>query len=127
TRRQLFQVLGVAAVSAPLARALGQGSCAGRDKDTTAACNKTPIKAPFEPTGWKTVLLDHFTMQVTDPEREAAFYEAFLGWKPRSDDNGIIEMDMGDVGGVRIRGGYTPPPRGGGFAAGAGGGGGAGR
>ena len=64
TRRHLLQALGLAAVSVPLARALGQGSCAGRDRDTSAACNHTPFKAPFEPTGWKTVLLDHFKMQV---------------------------------------------------------------
>jgi hypothetical protein len=105
TRRHLLQALGLAAVSVPLARALGQGSCAGRDRDTSAACNHTPFKAPFEPTGWKTVLLDHFKMQVTDPEREAAFYAAFLGWKVRSNDESGIYMDIGDWGGVKIRGG----------------------
>ena len=89
SRRQLFQALGLAAASVPLvplARAFGQGQCAGRERDTSAACNKTPFKAPFEPTGWKTVLLDHFNMKVTEPEQEAAFYAAFLGWKVRSND-----------------------------------------
>ncbi len=111
SRRQLFQALGLVAVRrlVPLARAFGQGQCAGRDSDTTAACNKTPFKAPFEPTGWKTVLLDHFNMQVTDPEREAAFYAAFLGWKVRSNDGNEIYMDIGDWGGVKIRGGYVAP------------------
>lgn len=122
SRRQLFQALGLAAVSMPLARAMGQGGCAGRDKDTTAACNHTPFKAPFEPTGWKTVLLDHFNMQVTDPEREAAFYNAFLGWKVRSNDGNVIEMDIGDWGGVRIRGGFVPRGGGRGGNRGAGGG-----
>ena len=115
SRRQLFQALGLVAAAAPfvpLARAFGQGQCAGRDRDTTAACNKTPFKAPFEPTGWKTVLLDHFNMQVTDAEREAAFYAAFLGWKVRSNDGNEIYMDIGDWGGVKIRGGYVPPARG---------------
>src|SRR4051812_38228124 len=56
SRRQLFQALGLAAVAMPFARVLGQGQCAGRDRDTSSACNKTPFKAPFEPTGWKTVL-----------------------------------------------------------------------
>jgi catechol 2,3-dioxygenase-like lactoylglutathione lyase family enzyme len=121
SRRQLFQALGLAAVSMPLARALGQGSCAGRDRDTTAACNKTPFKAPFEPTGWKTVLLDHFNMQVTDPEREAAFYSAFLGWKVRSNDGNEIYMDIGDWGGVKIRGGYVNRGGGRGGVRGAGG------
>jgi catechol 2,3-dioxygenase-like lactoylglutathione lyase family enzyme len=123
SRRHLLQALGLAAVGAPLARAFGQGSCAGRpDRDTSAACNHTPFKAPFDPTGWKTVLLDHFNMQVTDPEREAAFYAAFLGWKVRSNDGNEIYMDIGDWGGVKIRGGYVN--RGGGRA---GGGRGAGR
>jgi catechol 2,3-dioxygenase-like lactoylglutathione lyase family enzyme len=123
SRRHLFQVLGLVAVSTPLARVLGQGQCAGRANDTTAACNKTPFKAPFEPTGWKTVLLDHFTMQVTDPEREAAFYSAFMGWKVRSNDGKEIYMDIGDWGGVKIRGGYVPQPggRGGGRNGGRGG------
>jgi catechol 2,3-dioxygenase-like lactoylglutathione lyase family enzyme len=122
SRRQLLQALGLAAVGAPLARAFGQGACAGRDRDTSVACNKTPMKAPFEPTGWKTVLLDHFSMQATDAEREAAFYAALMGWKVRSDDGNEIYMDIGDWGGVKIRGGYVP--RGGGRGRGAGGGGG---
>ncbi|HEY9225215.1 MAG TPA: hypothetical protein VIP11_01125, partial [Gemmatimonadaceae bacterium] len=83
SRRHLLQALGLAAVSVPLSRAFPQGQCAGRDRDSSAACNKAPFKAPFESTGWKTVLLDHFSMQVTDPEREAAFYAALMGWKVR--------------------------------------------
>jgi catechol 2,3-dioxygenase-like lactoylglutathione lyase family enzyme len=136
SRRRLLQALGVAGVGAagvalPAARLFGQGQCAGRDKDTTAVCNKTLAKAPFKPTGWKTVLLDHFTMQVTDPEQEAAFYTALMSWKVRSNDSNGIMMDIGNWGGVRIRGGYTPPPRaargaGRGGAGGAGGAGGRG-
>ena len=113
SRRQLLQALGLAAVSMPLARAFGQGQCAGRDRDTSAACNHTPFKPPFEATGWRTVLLDHFSMQATDHEREAAFYAAFLGWKVRSNDGKEIYMDIGDWGGVKIRGGYVPRPGGG--------------
>jgi catechol 2,3-dioxygenase-like lactoylglutathione lyase family enzyme len=129
TRRQLFQALGLAAVaSTPFARrAWAQGQCAGRDRDTTAACNHAPMKAPFEPTGWKTVLLDHFTCHVTDAEREAAFYDALLGWKVRSNDGQTIAMDIGDWGGVEFRGGYVPPARGAGRGAGRAGGGGGGR
>src|SRR6185503_18547721 len=100
SRRQLFQALGLAAVaSTPFARRpFAQGQCAGRDRDTTAACNHTPAKAPFDPTGWKT----------------------------RSNDGQTIAMDIGDWGGVEFRGGYTPPARGAGRGGG-GGGGGAGR
>jgi catechol 2,3-dioxygenase-like lactoylglutathione lyase family enzyme len=112
SRRHLLQALGLAAVAMPLSRVLGQGQCAGRAADSTAACNKTPFKAPFEPTGWKTVLLDHFNMQVTDAEREAAFYAALMGWKVRSNDGKEISMDIGDWGGVKIRGGYVPRPGG---------------
>ena len=85
------------------------------------------MKAPFQPTGWKTVLLDHFNMQVTEPEKEAAFYAALMGWKVRSNDSSGIYMDIGDWGGVKIRGGYTPPARGQGRGGGGGGGGGGGR
>src|SRR6185436_17326895 len=99
------------------------GSCAGRDADTTARCTKTPMKAPFKPTGWKTVLLDHFSMKVTDAEKEAAFYAAFLGWKVRSNDANGIYMDIGDWGGVIIKGGYTRPPNTGGGGGGGGRGG----
>lgn len=122
SRRHLLQALGMAAVAAPLARAFGQGQCAGRDRDTTAACNKTPFKAPFDSTGWKTVLLDHFNMHVTDAEREAAFYAALMGWKVRSNDGNEIYMDVGDWGGVKIRGGYVPTGGGRGGSPGGGGG-----
>jgi catechol 2,3-dioxygenase-like lactoylglutathione lyase family enzyme len=126
SRRQLLKALGFAAVAtpfaAPLSRLFGQGSCAGRDRDTTAACIKVPMKAPFAPTGWKTVLMDHFSLKVTDAEREAAWYAAFLGWKVRSNDDNGIYMDIGDWGGVIIKGGYTPPPGGGRGGRGAGGG-----
>ena len=124
SRRHLLKILGVTAVGVPFARALGQGSCAGRDRDTTAACNHMPFKAPFEPTGWKTVLLDHFNLQVVDAEREAAFYAALLGWKVRSNTANEIYMDIGDWGGVKIRPGYVAPPRGAGGGRRGGGGGG---
>jgi catechol 2,3-dioxygenase-like lactoylglutathione lyase family enzyme len=115
SRRQLLQALGfaAAATAVPLNRMFAQGRCAGRDTDTTAACGKVPMKAPFASTGWKTVLMDHFSMKVTDAEKEAAWYAAFLGWKVRSNDANGIYMDIGDWGGVIIQGGYTPPAGGG--------------
>ncbi len=133
SRRQILKALGMAAVASPFAgsfsRAFAQGQCAGRASDTTASCLKTLMPAPFKPTGWKTTLMDHFSMKVTDAEREAAWYAAFLGWKVRSNDANGIYMDIGDWGGVIIQGGYTPPPRGagGGGGRGAAGAGGAGR
>jgi catechol 2,3-dioxygenase-like lactoylglutathione lyase family enzyme len=110
SRRQLLRALGIATAATALPMKLfAQGQCAGRAADTTAACQKTPMKAPFAPTGWKTVLMDHFSMKVTDAEQEAAWYAAFLGWKVRSNDANGIYMDIGDWGGVIIKGGYTPP------------------
>jgi hypothetical protein len=82
TRRQLFQALGIAAVAAPLTSALGQGRCGGA-RAGTAVCDTMPARLPFEPTGWHTVLLDHFSMQATDYEKEAAYYAALMGWKVR--------------------------------------------
>ena len=115
SRRQLLQALGLAAVAAPLS-AFGQGSCGGANAGTPQ-CNNTPLKPPFEPTGWKTVLLDHFSLQVAELDKEAAYYQALMGWKVRSNDGRKIVMDIGNFGGVVMRGGLpfapptpTPPP-----------------
>ncbi len=108
SRRQLLRALGIAAVAAPI-RAFGQGGCGG-DRAGTAACDKTPWKAPFAPTGWKTVLLDHFTLQVEDYQKEAAYYNALMNWKIRSDDGKQAVLDIGDWGAVIIRGGFVAPP-----------------
>ncbi len=109
SRRQLLQALGIAAVAAPVS-ALAQGRCGGT-RAGSPECDRTPAKPPFEPTGWKTVLLDHFTMQCEDPRREAAYYTTLMNWKVRSDDGSTIVLDIGDdVGGVVIRGGYQGPP-----------------
>src|SRR5579884_2699326 len=107
SRRRLLQALGLAAAAAPMA-AFGQGQCGG-DKAGTPQCNTTPMKAPFEPTGWKTVLLDHFNMQVAELDKEAAYYSALMGWKVRSNDGTTIVMDIGNWGGVVMRGGLPLP------------------
>jgi len=110
SRRHLLQALGVAAVAAPLTAAFGQGRC-GSGRAGTAACDTVPMKAPFEPTGWKTVYMDHFSLQVEDYKKEAGYYAALMGWKVRSDDGTKAVMDMGDdAGSVIIRGGYVAPP-----------------
>jgi catechol 2,3-dioxygenase-like lactoylglutathione lyase family enzyme len=111
SRRQLLQALGVAVAVRPLS-ALAQG-------------NTTPAQPPFEPTGWTTVLLDHFSAQVADYQKEAAYYAALMNWKIRSDDGTKAVLDIGDWGGLVIRSGFpvpTPapapaPPAGGGTAA----------
>src|ERR1051325_9507747 len=104
SRRQLLQTLGLAAVGAPIASAIGQGRCRDTHNETPA-CDATAIKPVFEPTGWKTVLLDHLSMQVADHEKEAAFFNALMGWKVRSVDATSAVLDIGDFGGIVIRGG----------------------
>ncbi len=108
SRRQLLRALGLAAAAAPMA-AFGQGQCGGA-RAGTPECNTTPMPAPFAPTGWKTVLLDHFSLQVAELDKEAAYYSALMGWKVRSNDGMRIVMDIGTIGSVIMRGGLPLPP-----------------
>jgi catechol 2,3-dioxygenase-like lactoylglutathione lyase family enzyme len=101
TRRQLIQSLALAAVAAaPDASALAQ---------TAAAAPKPPIPQAFEPTGWKTVWLDHISFQVSDYRRSAAFYRDLMGWTIRN-DNGTSQatMNINGLGGIIIRNGRAP-------------------
>jgi hypothetical protein len=108
SRRQLLAALGIAAAIRPAA-AIAQGQCGGA-RAGTPECNTTPAKLPFEPTGWNTVLLDHFTCQCVDYAKEAAYYQALMNWKIRSDDGKQAVLDIGDWGGLILRGGYVAPP-----------------
>src|ERR1700741_4493926 len=108
SRRQLLAALGIAVALRPAA-AFAQGQCGGERKGTPD-CDPTPAKLPFEPTGWKTVLLDHLSCQVVDYPKEAAYYAALMNWKIRSDDGKQAVLDIGDWGGLVIRGGYQAPP-----------------
>jgi catechol 2,3-dioxygenase-like lactoylglutathione lyase family enzyme len=95
SRRHALKVLGAAAAAAPITT-LAQGRC--MLTFGTPACNTTDITPLFEPTGWKTVALDHLTFQVADYQKEAAFYVALMGWKLRSDDGKQAVLDIGDWG-----------------------------
>jgi catechol 2,3-dioxygenase-like lactoylglutathione lyase family enzyme len=108
TRRRLLQLVAIALATRP-AVSFAQGSCGGA-RAGTPECNPTPAKLPFEPTGWRTVLLDHFSVHVADYKKEAAYYAALMNWKVRSDDGTKAMLDIGDWGGLLIRGGYQPPP-----------------
>jgi len=108
SRRQLLAALGFAVATRPLS-VFAQGQCGGA-RAGTPGCDTTPAKPPFESTGWKTVLLDHFSMQVADYQKEAAYFAALMNWKIRSDDGKQAVLDIGDWGGLIIRGGYQPPP-----------------
>jgi catechol 2,3-dioxygenase-like lactoylglutathione lyase family enzyme len=101
SRRELLQLLAVAAISPPAYAAQRDGG--QRDE--------TPLVPPFEPTGWKTVWLDHLSYRCTDYKKAAAFYAALMGWKVRSDDGKQALLDIGEnSGGILIRGGMTGPP-----------------
>jgi catechol 2,3-dioxygenase-like lactoylglutathione lyase family enzyme len=113
SRRQLLKALGVAVAVRPTL-AFAQGQCGGA-RAGTPECDPTPAKLPFEPTGWRTVLLDHLSCQVVDYPKEAAYYAALMNWKIRSDDGKQAVLDIGDWGGLTLRGGYqapAPPPAG---------------
>jgi catechol 2,3-dioxygenase-like lactoylglutathione lyase family enzyme len=102
SRRQLL-ALGAVAAGAPLVGAFGQGGCRdGYGQGTRCPLSRevatAPIKPVFEPTGWKTLALEHVTFQVADYKKEAAFYIALMGWKLRSDDGKQAIMDIGDWG-----------------------------
>ena len=109
TRRVLLSAISLAALSAPLANAVAQGRCSGT-RAGSSACDTTPWKAPFESTGWKTTGLDHFSVQAVDYKKEAAYYEALMGWKILGDDGKQAVLQLGSVGQIVIRGGFTPPP-----------------
>jgi catechol 2,3-dioxygenase-like lactoylglutathione lyase family enzyme len=115
SRRTLLQALGVAAVATPLS-ALAQGRC--MLTFGTPACNTTDITPIFEPTGWKTLALDHLTFQAADYRKEAAFYVALMGWTLRSDDGKQAVLDMGDWGSAIFKqaapGAFEPAADGGG-------------
>jgi catechol 2,3-dioxygenase-like lactoylglutathione lyase family enzyme len=55
-------------------------------------------------------LLDHLSCQVVDYSKEAAYYAALMNWKIRSDDGKQAVLDIGDWGGLVLRGGYVAPP-----------------
>jgi catechol 2,3-dioxygenase-like lactoylglutathione lyase family enzyme len=61
--------------------------------------------APFGPTGWKTVWLDHLSFRVSNYKRSASFYANLLGWQRTYDEGSQNEMMVADIGEVLCRGG----------------------
>src|SRR5580765_602789 len=108
SRRQLLTALGLAVAVRPAA-AFAQSRCSG-ERANTPDCNTSLAKRPFEATGWKTVLLDYLLFEVADYSKEAAYYQTLMNWKIRSDDGKQAVLDIGDWGGLIIRGGYVAPP-----------------
>jgi catechol 2,3-dioxygenase-like lactoylglutathione lyase family enzyme len=100
SRRRLLQMLGIGAVSTPLS-SFAQGRC--MTTFGAPACNTSDITPVFEPTGWKTVALDHITFRAVDYRKEAAFYIALMGWTLRRDDGREAVLDIGDWGSAVFR------------------------
>jgi catechol 2,3-dioxygenase-like lactoylglutathione lyase family enzyme len=70
------------------------------------------MQPPFEPTGWKTVWLDHLSFGVGNYKASTSFYTNLLGWKETYDEGSQNECMMGDVGDIIIRGGNPLAPPG---------------
>lgn len=71
---------------------------------------KLEVDLPFEPTGWKTVWLDHFSFGATNYKAKVSFYLNLLGWKGTYDEGSQEEVLMGDVGDALLRGGNPNDP-----------------
>ena len=89
---------------------ISNGNGLVKSRKTTSASAQLSAPAPFEPTGWRTVWLDHFSFNVTDYKKSVSFYRNLLGWTPTYDEGSQNELLMGDVGDVIIRGGNPLDP-----------------
>ena len=79
-----------------------KGLSAARRKPATARLSEP---APFAPTDWKTVWLDHFSFRVSNYKQSASFYANLLGWRRTYDEGTQNELEAGDIGEVLCRGG----------------------
>jgi catechol 2,3-dioxygenase-like lactoylglutathione lyase family enzyme len=100
SRRRLLQTLGAFALAPASALAASAPRVAKR------GWIGAPPEPPFEPTGWNTVLLDHLSCRVENYEKEASYYNALMNWAVRDDNGREAVLDIGDWGGIIIRGGY---------------------
>jgi len=109
SRRGLLGALGAVGGAAGLSGAVFAQSGGCRDGYERPRCPlpvekaTVPIRDLFAATGWKTVALESFTMDVADYRKEAAFYAALLGWTLREDDGKRAVMDIGRLGSCILR------------------------
>jgi catechol 2,3-dioxygenase-like lactoylglutathione lyase family enzyme len=88
---------------------IGNGNGLAKARKTPAAASlATP--APFEPTGWKTVWLDHFSYNAANYKASVSFYTNLLGWKETYDEGSQHELMIGEIGDIIIRGGNPNDP-----------------
>ena len=100
--KRLVAVLAVTVLTgAAEGTALAQGRCMTTYGAPT--CVTTDITPVFAATGWKTTALEQITFRVADYKKEAAFYQALMGWTLRSDDGKQAVMDVGQWGTVIFR------------------------
>ena len=102
SRRLFLQSVAAAAAAAPV---LAQQ----RPPQQQQQRDMTPLVPPFEPTGWKTVWLDHISYSVSDYRKSTAFYRDLMGWTVRN-DNGTNQcsLDINGKGGIIIRNRRAP-------------------
>jgi catechol 2,3-dioxygenase-like lactoylglutathione lyase family enzyme len=81
-----------------------------KSRKSAPANAKLAEPLPFEPTGWKTVWLDHFSFNASDYKASSSFYTNLLGWAPTYDEGSQNELLMGDVGDIIVRGGNPLDP-----------------
>jgi len=89
---------------------IANGNGLAKARRTAAASATLPAPLPFEPTGWKTVWLDHLSFGVSDYKKSASFYCNLLGWTPTYDEGSQNECMIGEVGDIIIRGGNPLDP-----------------
>ncbi len=88
---------------------IGNGSGLAKARRTPGVVSlSTP--APFEPTGWKSMWLDHFSYGAANYKATASFYTNLLGWKETYDEGSQHELTIGDIGDIIIRGGNPNDP-----------------
>ena len=85
----------------------GNGLAKLRRTPSTATLS---ARAPFEPTRWKTIWLDHLSFSVTNYKESASFYMNLLSWQSTYDEGSQNELLIGDVGNIIVRGGNPLSP-----------------
>jgi|KBSSwiS6_1023812.scaffolds.fasta_scaffold00854_4 catechol 2,3-dioxygenase-like lactoylglutathione lyase family enzyme len=85
----------------------GNGHAKNRRSASSARLSET---APFRPTGWRTVWLDHLSFGVSNYKASVSFYTNLLGWKTTYDEGSQNECLIADVGDIIIRGGNPLDP-----------------
>jgi catechol 2,3-dioxygenase-like lactoylglutathione lyase family enzyme len=88
---------------------ISNGNGLARERKTPASATLSAT-APFEPTGWKTMWLDHFSYNAANYKATVSFYTNLLGWKETYDEGSQHELMIGEIGDIIIRGGNPNTP-----------------